>query len=36
MWASARGTYDLRTNQRFTLRERPLKRADLNDFVTSY
>lgn len=28
--------YDLRTNQRFTLRERPLKRADLNDFVTCY
>ena len=28
--------YDLRTNQRFTLRERPLKRADLDDFVASY
>ena len=28
--------YDLRTNQRFTLRERPLKRADLDDFVKSY
>jgi len=28
--------YDLRTNQRFTLRERPLKRADLDDFVTRY
>jgi type I restriction enzyme M protein len=28
--------YDLRTNQRFTLRERPLKRADLDDFVTCY
>ncbi|WP_333884432.1 class I SAM-dependent DNA methyltransferase [Sphingobium yanoikuyae] len=28
--------YDLRTNQRFTLRERPLKRADLDDFVTAY
>ncbi len=25
--------YDFRTNQRFTLRERPLKRADLDDFV---
>jgi type I restriction enzyme M protein len=28
--------YDFRTNQRFTLRERPLKRADLDDFVTAY
>ena len=28
--------YDFRTNQRFTLRERPLKRADLDDFVASY
>ena len=28
--------YDLCTNQRFTLRERPLKRADLDDFVTCY
>ncbi|MCM8730913.1 N-6 DNA methylase [Hephaestia sp. GCM10023244] len=28
--------YDLRTNQRFTLRERPLKRADLDDFVQCY
>jgi type I restriction enzyme M protein len=28
--------YDLRTNQRFTLRERPLKRADLDDFVACY
>lgn len=28
--------YDLRTNSRFTLRERPLKRDDLNDFVASY
>lgn len=28
--------YDLRTNQRFTLRERPLKRADLDDFVAAY
>jgi type I restriction enzyme M protein len=28
--------YDLRTNQRFTLRERPLKRADLDDFVSCY
>lgn len=28
--------YDLRTNQRFTLRERPLKSADLDDFIASY
>ena len=28
--------YDLRTNQRFTLRERPLKRADLDDLVAVY
>jgi type I restriction enzyme M protein len=28
--------YDFRTNQRFTLRERPLKREDLDDFVTCY
>ncbi|WP_300974271.1 class I SAM-dependent DNA methyltransferase [Sphingomonas sp. LHG3406-1] len=28
--------YDLRTNQRFTLRERPLKRSDLDEFVACY
>ena len=28
--------YDLRTNQRFTLRERPLRRAHLDDFVAAY
>jgi type I restriction enzyme M protein len=28
--------YDFRTNQRFTLRERPLSRADLDDFVAAY
>lgn len=28
--------YDLRTNQRFTLRGRPLQRTDLNGFVTAY
>lgn len=28
--------YDFRTNQRFTLRERPLKHADLDDFVACY
>lgn len=28
--------YDLRTNKRFTLKERPMVRADLDDFVTNY
>ncbi|MBC6718686.1 SAM-dependent DNA methyltransferase [Aurantimonas sp. DM33-3] len=28
--------YDLRTNKRFTLKERPLTRNDLDDFVASY
>lgn len=28
--------YDFRTNHRFTLRARPLKRADLDDFVAAY
>ncbi|MGP9822607.1 N-6 DNA methylase [Salinarimonas sp. NSM] len=28
--------YDLRTNRRFTLKERPLARADLDDFVAAY
>ena len=28
--------YDLRTNKRFTLKERPLVRADLDDFVACY
>ncbi len=28
--------YDLRTNQRFTLKERPMVRADLEDFVACY
>lgn len=28
--------YDLRTNRRFTLKERPIKRADLDDFVACY
>lgn len=28
--------YDFRTNKRFTLRERPLVRADLDDFVAFY
>lgn len=28
--------YDLRTNKRFTLKERPLSRADLDDFVSAF
>ncbi len=28
--------YDLRTNQRFTLKERPMMRADLDDFIACY
>jgi type I restriction enzyme M protein len=28
--------YDLRTNLHFTLKENPLKRADLDDFVACY
>ncbi|HEY1300253.1 MAG TPA: class I SAM-dependent DNA methyltransferase [Stellaceae bacterium] len=28
--------YDLRTNRRFTLKERPMARADLDDFVACY
>jgi type I restriction enzyme M protein len=28
--------YDLRTNQRFTLKERPMTRVDLDDFVACY
>ncbi|WP_294539207.1 class I SAM-dependent DNA methyltransferase [uncultured Rhodoblastus sp.] len=28
--------YDLRTNKRFTLKERPLVRADLDDFIVNY
>lgn len=35
-WTKKLWTYDLRTNQHFTLRENPLKRADLDDFVASY
>ena len=28
--------YDLRTNQRFTLKERPMVRSDLDDFIACY
>lgn len=30
------GAQELHANQRFTLRERPLKRRDLDDFVKGY
>ncbi len=36
VWTDKLWIYDLRTNQRFTLKERPLQRADLDDFVACY
>lgn len=35
-WTSKLWVYDLRTNQHFTLKQNPLTRAHLNDFVDSY
>ena len=35
-WTRDLWVYDLRTNMHFTLKEQPLKRSDLNDFVTAY
>lgn len=35
-WTKKLWIYDLRTNKHFTLKERPLKRADLDDFVKCY
>lgn len=35
-WTKDLWIYDWRTNQRFTLKERPMKRADLDDFVACY
>ena len=35
-WTETLWIYDLRTNQHFTLKENPLKRADLDDFVACY
>ena len=35
-WSQRLWIYDLRTNQHFTLKENPLKRSDLDDFVTRY
>jgi type I restriction enzyme M protein len=35
-WTKDLWVYDLRTNQRFTLKTRPLKRSDLDGFVDAY
>jgi type I restriction enzyme M protein len=35
-WTTKLWIYDLRTNKHFTLKENPLKRSDLDDFVTCY
>jgi len=36
VWTKKLWIYDLRTNMHFTLKENPLKRADLDDFVACY
>jgi len=35
-WTDTLWVYDLRTNKHFTLKQNPLRRADLDDFVASY
>jgi type I restriction enzyme M protein len=35
-WTETLWVYDLRTNMRFTLKENPLQRSDLDDFVSCY
>ena len=35
-WTTKLWIYDLRTNQHFTLKENPLQRSDLDDFVGCY
>ena len=35
-WTKRLWVYDLRTNKHFTLKKKPLRRADLDDFVTCY
>jgi type I restriction enzyme M protein len=35
-WTKKLWVYDLRTNMHFTLKERPLRRADLDEFVSCY
>lgn len=36
VWTDAMAVYDLRTNKHFTLKQSPLRRADLDEFVTGY
>ena len=35
-WTKTLWIYDLRTNQHFTLKTKPMRREDLDDFVTCY
>lgn len=35
-WTERLWVYDLRTNKHFTLKQRPLRRSDLDEFVESY
>jgi type I restriction enzyme M protein len=35
-WTDALWVYDLRTNKHFTLKQNPMKRADLDDFVECF
>ena len=35
-WTERLWVYDLRTNQHFTLKQNPLRRSHLDDFVTAY
>ena len=35
-WTTKLWIYDLRTNKHFTLKENPLERSDLDDFVACY
>src|SRR5690242_7249934 len=35
-WTDMLWIYDLRTNKHFTLKENPLRRTDLDDFVACY
>jgi len=36
LWTDRLWIYDLRTNKHFTLKENPLKRSNLDDFVACY
>ena len=35
-WTERLWVYDVRTNRHFTLKQNPLRRTDLEDFVTAY